>query len=241
MRLALVFFLTALSTVQPSYAQSVLVSRRPVTYTRKRPTIDHKRTFKITYPVIKAAAPRVSAKIMNELDYFSIFNFKLAEEISTMQWLEDADFDIKYNDKGILSVAIWIEGSGAYPDGVTKYLTFDVNSGQRANAMELFTLRGKLAAAIDVKMQAAIKEAAKTMREDTENADLDESEVYGKYKFTTRATNNFYVTRKGVTFVYQYNFPHAVKALEPANEYTMTWKELKPFIRRDGLLTSFVR
>jgi len=241
MRIPLLVFLTALSVAHPTFAQSVVVSRRPVTYTRKRAVVDHKRTFKINYPVVKAAIPAVSSKIMSELDYFRIFNIKLAEELGSLQWLEDADFEIKLNDKGLLSVAMWIEGSGAYPDGVTKFINMDSTRGTRVTSMEIFTERGKLSGIVNEKMSAAIREAVKVIKEDPENNDLNESELFAKHRFTINSLNNFYVTPQGVTFVYEFNFPHVIRALEPDNEYSMTWAELRPFIRRDGLLAGFVR
>lgn len=241
MRIPLLIFLTALSVAHPTFAQSVVVGRRSVTYTRKRAAVDHKRTFKINYPVVKAAVPAVSSKIMTELDYFRLFDFKLAEELGSMHWLEDADFEVKINDKGILSVAMWIEGSGAYPDGVTKFINMDSTKGSRVSSIELFSERGKLTTIVAAKMQAAVDAAVKVIKEDKENNDLDTAELLGKYKFTLRSLDNFYVTDSGVTFVYEFNFPHVIKALEPDNEYSMTWSELGPFIRRDGLLAGFVR
>jgi len=45
----------------------------------------------------------------------------------------------------------------------------------------------------------------------------------------------------GVAFFYDYGFPNVLKALEPEGELRLSWAEVKPFIKKDGLLTRFVR
>ena len=58
--------------------------------------------------------------------------------------------------------------------------------------------------------------------------------------FTADDLEGFSVGDDGVTFTFDYGFPHVVKALEPDGKYFMTWNELRPFIKRGGLLGRFV-
>ncbi len=51
----------------------------------------------------------------------------------------------------------------------------------------------------------------------------------------------FSIGDNGVTFYYDYKYPHVIEALEPFDALVLTYRDLKPFIRRDGLLASFVR
>jgi hypothetical protein len=60
-------------------------------------------------------------------------------------------------------------------------------------------------------------------------------------KIAYKDLNGFFVTEKGVTFLYDYNFAHVVEACEPDEQYFFTWGKLKPFIKSDGLLAKFVR
>lgn len=222
-------------------AQTVTIAKRTVKYTRKKPIADHKRSFVINYAEPKGLSPAIAQKMKAQLNYFKLFDFSLSEELSEIQWLEEADFEVKHIGNGIVSIAMWIEGSGAYPDGVTKYVNLSTKIGTRITPALMFTDQTGLASLVGKKMQAAIKEALKAIREDKENDDLTEVELFGKHRFSAASLNNFFVTAEGITFVYQYNFPHVIQALEPENEYSMTWKELEPFIRRDGLLASFIR
>jgi len=41
--------------------------------------------------------------------------------------------------------------------------------------------------------------------------------------------------------MYGYNFAHVEQALEPSGEFFLSYQELKPFVRTDGLLARFVR
>ncbi len=53
--------------------------------------------------------------------------------------------------------------------------------------------------------------------------------------------DGFSISSEGVTFIYDYGYPHVIKAIEPYGEFLLKWQELKPFIRPDGLLARFVR
>jgi len=239
--LSTLLFALSFSVAETVNAQSVTVTKRTVTYTRKKPMGDHKKTFIINYPELKGVNAAAAQKMKAHLDYFRLFDFKLAEELVDMQWLEEADFEVKYAAKGILSVAMWIEGSGAYPDGSTKYVNVSTKTGAKITPALIFINQPGLVSQVSKKMQAAIQEAIKVIKEDKENDDLTEAELFGEHKFTVASLNNYFISATGVTFVYEYNFPHVIQALEPDNEYAMTWKELAPFIRRDGLLTGFIR
>jgi hypothetical protein len=43
-----------------------------------------------------------------------------------------------------------------------------------------------------------------------------------------------------VTFLYDAGFPHAIQALEPNGNYFFSYAELRPFIKKDGLLGTFI-
>ena len=66
-------------------------------------------------------------------------------------------------------------------------------------------------------------------------------QLFSETNFTTADFKEFSVNDKGVTFYYDYGFPHVLEALQPSGEFMLDWRTLKPFIRRDGLLGRFVR
>lgn len=59
--------------------------------------------------------------------------------------------------------------------------------------------------------------------------------------FTVENLSSFKLDERGVTFLHDFEFPHAFLAAEPEEEYFFSYKELKPFIDEKGLLAPFVR
>ena len=55
-------------------------------------------------------------------------------------------------------------------------------------------------------------------------------------KFEVKNLDEFSVSDKGVTFLYDAGFPHASRALQPAGEYFFSYAELLPYIKRNGPL-----
>ena len=55
-------------------------------------------------------------------------------------------------------------------------------------------------------------------------------------KFVVKNLDEFAVSDKGVTFLYDARFPHAIRALQPTGEYFFSYTELRPHIRRNGPL-----
>ena len=59
-------------------------------------------------------------------------------------------------------------------------------------------------------------------------------------EFNSENLNDFSVGPKGLTFWYDAGYPHAIQAFEPNGRYFFSYSELKPYIKRDGLLGQFV-
>ena len=236
------FVAICIATVSVSVAaQSVIVTKRRVTYTRPKPQSKYKRTFVVNYPKIKAATPAISTKIEQQLSYFKNFEFTLKEEMTELQWLEEADYEITHNANGLLSAALTVSGSAAYPDGSTKHIVVNIKTGERQTASSLFTNASGLASLADKKLQAEISGAKKEIKANKENADIDVNELFDGKNFDVDSLNDFSVTKDGVTFYYEYGFPHVIEALRPNGEFKFSWAELRPFISATGLLASFVR
>lgn len=225
----------------PSFAQ-VTISAKKVSYKRPKPIMDFKKSFTITYPKIKAATPALSKKIEAVLSYEKAFDFRLREEINDIQWLEEASYDVNYNADKILSISLTIQGTGAYPSSSTKYVVVNTATGTRMRPVDIFTNTSGLLAKL-VKMRedevrktiAELKNAPETRDEDISGF-FNDAETYSKVKL-----DEFEIDENGVIFHHDYGFPHVALALQPPGEFFLTWKELKPYIKRDGLLAQFVR
>ncbi len=242
-RLSLVLILIAILCGGLS-AQSVVVTGKKVTYTRKKPIVDYKKTFTINYPKVKAATPALSKKIEGALSYGSVLGLKLEEEFGGpdgYQWLEEANYKVKYNKNGILCVDLWMEGTGAYSWGTSKVVVIDTQKGVRVLPGNVFTNPKGIVKLIEPKQEREIQETITRVKKEEESYENNIKELFNNRRFSERDIDHFDVSDTGVTFHYDYGFPHVALAYEPDGEFMFTWKQLKPYIKRDGLLAQFVR
>jgi hypothetical protein len=222
-------------------AQSVVITSKKVTYTRPKPAMESKETFVVNYPKVSGVGKTLAAKIENTISYRSVLNLNVAEEKTEIQWLEEADYEVVYNQNGILSINLFMEGSGAYPSSASKTVVVNLKTGARVHPVDVFTNLPELATEVKKRQREEMRAARAEYKTDTENEDFDGSPYFDKANFTVKNLEGFSVDAKGVTFNYDYGFPHVIQALQPDGAYLMTWKELKPFIKRGGLLAKFVR
>ena len=225
----------------PAFSQSVVITPKKVTYKRPKPESEYKKTFEITYPKVKAATPALSKKIEDTISYQKNNNLNLKDELNEYQWLETAGYEVNYNKNGLLDIVLTTEGSAAYPSIFNKEIVVDLKSGNRLTAQNVFVKLPALAAAVGKMQLAEIKKAQADYKKDPESADFDGGEYFMSAKFTAKNLDEFKISDKGVTFTYDYGFPHVVLALQPDGEYFFSWAQVKPYIKADGLLARFVR
>ncbi len=237
--LLLLLIILAFSTF--TFAQSVKITSKKVTYTRPKPIADFKKTFTVNYPKVKAATPALSKKIENSISYSKVLGLNIEEEKREYQWLEAADYLVGYNKKGILCIYLSLEGTAAYPTSIGKNVVVNLKTGNQAKPADVFTNLAGLIAEIKKQQQEEIKQAKEDYKKDSETADFDGSEYFDSADFKIENLEGFAVTDTGVIFSYNYGFPRIIQALQPTGNYSLSWAELKPFIKRDGLLGQFVR
>lgn len=221
-------------------AQTITITPNKVTYRRQKPLVDFKRIFTVTWPKVKASSPAISRKIESALNYEKVFDFTIKEEMREIQWLEAAAYEVEYNKNGILCVALSINGSGAYPDGSIKHIVINSRTGTRLAPATVFANLNGLAAMVMKDQQRAKEEGLKTIRK--QEPDVEDPELlFGDKTFTIEDLNGFSVGSKGVTFHYDWGFPHVVQALEPSSEFAYTWNRIRPYLKPGGLLESIAR
>lgn len=243
------FFIFVFASI--SFPQSVVIKSKKVIYKRTgRNVPDFKRKFEVNYPVIKSKLTRnIKKNLQNTIDYWRVFDTPLEENLKDNHWLTNFDYRISYNQNYILSIILMIEGVGAYPDSANKYFVVDLKTGKQVGIRNIF--KKNLLTILLAKIRKAIRHRENITRKESscfaETIDFQrESEVSREFypvpeKIGYKDLNGVFVTDKGVTFLYDYNFAHVVQACEPDQEYFFSWIELKPFIERDGLLGKFIR
>lgn len=194
----------------------------------------------LRYPRLKSVAnvalrKRLQAAVMPQRTYHG----SLAE-MRRDGWLMEVTYKIHCNQRGIFDVSYEFYGVGAYPDSFNEYITLDIRTGKRLKASDVFASAAlpALAAKINQAMQADIRQAIQNV--DKENQ-ADIKQRLSGLTFTLKDMSEFTVSPKGVTFYYSFGFPHVIKAAEPEGRYFFSFADLKPFVRRDGLLNTFLR
>jgi hypothetical protein len=221
--------------------QTVIITPKRTVYSRPKPMHDGKKTFIVRRPIAKASTLALSRKITTAISPESVLQLNIKEELSDHQWVSEADYKVLFNEKGILSINLWMEGAGAYPDSVTKYVVVDLATGKRISAADVFQNLSFLAAMVRASQRSEVESATEDIRKDPESKDVDPSQLFGQIDFKTEDISEFSVNQMGVTFYYDYGFPHAIQALQPPGEFMFSWSRLKPFIKADGLLARFIR
>lgn len=238
-----ILFLTAFVTIAASatLGQSVVITGKKVTYTRPKPPSEYKKTFTINYPKVKAATPALSRKIEAAISYRSILGLNLQEELTTVQWLDEADYQIVYNKNGVLCIDLTMSGSAAYPDGVTKTAVVDLRKGTLIKTSDVFTDLQGLAAMVRKAQKKEIEEGIAEIKKDPDLKDQDPADLFKEADFRRKDLEGYSVNEKGVTFKYDYGFPHVIQALQPDGNFFFPWEQLRPFLVPDGLLARLAR
>ena len=204
-----------------------------------------RRTAIITYPVITGLKPNVLRKVRAHLSFKNIFDYSLAEYRNDA-WLSEFSYVVNHNADSLLDITFTQSGVAAYPDEQSRHFLIDLRSGKLLAAADAFqpeklTL---LTAQVDAELQ---REIAKLRKENAASTDRDQDEktsvndAYEILKIELKDLDNFSVSRRGITFLYDAGFPHVIKALEPHGHYFFSYDRLKPYIKSDGPLGQFVR
>jgi hypothetical protein len=221
---------------------SVVIQKRRIVLVRTgkfvRDFPERKRAI-VNYPVIVGPkASPVLRKIRALFDFKNIFGSSLAE-YRTETWLSEFDYKVNYNRNYILDITFMQDGIGAYPDTHTKHFAINLRNGELIKAADAFDSSSfdNLAALVDKKLQTENQETIRDSGDDRETA----RDLLKDLKFKASDLDNFSISDKGITFLYDAGFPHAVQALQPVGEYFFSFAELKSYIKRDGPLGIFVR
>jgi hypothetical protein len=221
--------------------QTVVITPKRTVYRRPKPMMDFKKTFVIRRAVAKASTSALSRKITSVISPESVLQLNVKEELGENQWVEEADYRVIYNKNGLLSIKLWMEGTAAYPDTVTKYIVVDLALGKNLERSDVFQNLPFLAAMIRTSQRAEVESATEEMKKDPESKDFDSSQLFEQVDFKAEDIREFSVSETGITFYYDYGFPHAIQALQPSGEFLFSWSRLKPFIKPGGLLARFIR
>jgi hypothetical protein len=239
----LLIFLFAPQTF--SQIQSVKITPRRVVHRRTDTDADYKKKYTVVYPNISGVNRRLKQKIERNLRYEKTFNYFFTNGLDEeYQLLDKATYRVLYNKNGILNLRFSIDVSAAYESHYDKMVAVNLNTGELIKPEDIFsrTKLEHLAKRLDKSLQAEIAKAVREVKKDL--GDDEGGQVLAQFEgkvFTPLYLDEFEVSDKGITFFYKYEFAHIVRNYEPAGRFFLTYAQLKPFVRRDGLLGKFIK
>ncbi len=222
-------------------AQSVLITPNRIVYHRPKPIDKMKRTFVVTYPKVKAANRALSARIEAAISFRKVLQLDVREELTDVQWLEEASYKVDYNARGILVITLSMYGTAAYPDGSSRTVAVDLRKGNRIAAAQAFTKLDELVELIGKKQELEIRTAIDKIKKDPDVGDEDPAALFADEKFSRDDLDQFVIDNGGVTFIHEYGFPHVIQALEPEGRYRYSWRAIAKFVNLSGPLAQFAR
>jgi methylmalonyl-CoA mutase, C-terminal domain len=232
--IAIAICLSAIATA----AQTIVITPKKTIYRRPKPQQDGKKTFAVRRPVAKASTAALSKRITSAISPEKALALNIREEMTEYQWLEEADYKVLFNQNGVLCVELWMMGTAAYPDSVTKRVVVNSATGATVRPSDVFRNLPALARMLKTTQAAEVAAAKQEMKSDP---DARPEELFSETDFTVKDFKEFSVNTKGVTFYYDYGFPHVIEALQPNGEYHYSWAQIKPFVRMDSMSQRKIR
>lgn len=212
------------------------------------------KTAEIHFPLVSGLPDAVvMARVQEAVSLKKVFG-QTPEEFRKQfqeEWtLDSIEYQINFNRDEILSLTYTQCGTGAYPSCGDEYINVFLRDGFAITPQKAFNDLPGLAKLADGALRAEIRKALADAKNDKEIGDegygfleneLNGDESKHKKPYPVEQLKSFIVGEKGVTFIYNYGFPHVAQALEPPGRFFLSWEKLKPFIKADGPFGKFAK
>lgn len=203
-----------------------------------------KRRATITYPIVSGLKDlRILRRVQSILNVKNAFDTSISEYREST-WLEEFTYKVNYNKNHVLDITFTEDGSGAYPDLHHRHFAINLKNGSVIKAADVFiqSKLPELSRILNDKLQAELKEILESLvssKSDPEDVAIAK-EAQEPLRYTIENLNEFSVGARGITFLYDAGYPHAIQAFEPTGKYFFSYAELKSFIKPDGVLGQFI-
>ena len=178
----------------------------------------------VRYPSVAGLSnAAVLRKIHNVLAVKNVFGSTL-QEYQEEAWLIEFGYKVNYNRNHLLDITFSQSGMGAYPDTQTKHFLINLKNGEVIKATDTFDSNKltKLAALVDERLQSEVRRPIQRFASDKDStAEEKESlqSTFAELKFKEENLDEFSVSSRGITFLFDAGFPHAIQALQPEGRY----------------------
>jgi hypothetical protein len=192
----------------------------------------------IHYPVVIGLKdPAIRQAVQTTISLKRVLGQSMTEmEQEYGGWLDEIRYTVNFNQNNILDLTYLISGTAAYPNSYEKRVSVNLRTGKLIQVKDLFKddALSTIARAVDKIMQQEIQQ--KIAEFQTEEPDLAKTQLTD-HRFQVKHLNDFNIGKAGVTFHYNFGFPHVIKAAEPSGNYLLSHKQLMPYLRSDGALS----
>lgn len=246
--LSLPITLFALATPSDIVAQDrIIIQPRRVVILRSGKEVrdfPERKKAMVRYPIVRGLSDAVVLRrIQNALTMKNVFDHTL-DEFRRNPGLLSYDYKVNYNQNYLFDITFTEEFEGAYPDTGTKHFLINLKNGKVVRATDAFNPNSfnALSGLVDQKLKTEVTELIK-VNDDDKSVDAEAKshvrDELKKLRIGVQNLNEFSVSDKGVTFLFDADFPHVIQALQPAGEYFFSYAEIRPYIKRDGPLGVF--
>jgi hypothetical protein len=205
-----------------------------------------RKTATVVYPVVSGLSdPAVLRRVRALLNFKNIFDYSL-QEYREDSWLSEFSYTVNYNRNFLFDITFNQSGMAAYPDEQSKHFLINLKDGRIVKAADVFLVdkSGALAGLVDRKLQAELRKMTTQVKQ-TSELEPPESEsiveALEQMKFGPENLEDFSVSTRGITFLYDAGLPHVIQAFEPEGRYFFSYSELTPYLNRAGPLGQFMR
>ncbi len=192
-------------------------------------------------PQVDGVAPAwIGTRIAGKVSALAFSDQPLSQVIADFKpnglGVTQVDYEVPYNDKGVLNFIVRTETEQAYPDHFENYAIFDLRNGARLMANDLWasSTKTKLVSLLQKQLNVAITESLSDPDSDLTEEMLRDS---GDATINDNTLSSVTITKQGLVFTHQFNFPHAIEAAEPSGTLSLTWAEVRPYLAAGSPLT----
>ncbi|MEO8796773.1 MAG: hypothetical protein ABI551_02715, partial [Polyangiaceae bacterium] len=189
-------------------------------------------------PVVEGTA---AGRIMPNLSFKALLGEDETELVGGT--ITALDFDVVLDDARLLTLAIIEDTMGAYPSSNVLTDTFDWTTGKRIGA-EAFAADKK--AALVKLLDKRVHDAWKAKKKELAKAPASPGEcgpdvVQGFMdgpapSFTVAMLDGVAATKSGLSFAFDFGFPHVVLACSPEVDLSISWADAATFVDPKGPL-----
>lgn len=232
------FSVKSIGSSTPGTAQTVTVTKVVKTAKSKVGPASYR------FPLVVGTTPdwiatRINADAKNRSLGSDSLSAVIADFEKSGSGITDVSYKVNHNANGLLDLTMTSETMGAYPDAFSEYLVYDLRSGARVRPGDVFSTFRPIRSLIQKQVEDAIAAAKADDPSAAEDLNLMLGDTPGSVDDDT--LGRFTIAKTGLTFHYSFGFPHVAKALEPNGDVLLTWAELKPSLRLDGLFATFAK